>query len=156
MPGERPDKRNEGVLSPSDLDIADSEYVAEIEEGRYVVSTDNSAPEPNIPTAPEHDRSALDPNEASYGIEIEVSINGNISGYHTASDDIVTTFSDLVRWYATQVDSDLDPSRVLEILIAESELSIGPYRTVKTALDRHELSPADSIADLLDALETHR
>lgn len=162
MPGGTSDKENsldergENVLRPSDLDIADSEYVAELEKGRYVVSTDNSAPEPNDSPIPRTERSALDPETASYAVDIEVSVEGRVSSYRTASDDIVATFSDLVRWYATQVDDDLDPSRVLQILIAESELSIGPYHTVETALDRYELTPSDSIADLLYALETHR
>lgn len=149
-------EKGENALSPSDLDIADSEYVAELEEGRYVVSTDNSTPEPEYTTPPKADGPSLSTHEANYVIDIEVNVEGRVSNYRTASDDTVSAFSDLVRWYATQVDDDLDPSRVLQILIAESDLSIGPHRTVNTALDRHRLTPKDSIADLLYALETHR
>ncbi len=156
MSGEKPDDRDEGVLSTSDLDIADSEYVAEIEEGRYVVSTDESAPDPTLAGNRTEPRSSLDPEADRYGIDIEVSINGSVSTYRTHSDDIVTAFSDLVRWYATQVGSDLDPSRVLAILVAESELAIGPRSTIETALGRHDLAPEDAIGDLLAALETHR
>jgi hypothetical protein len=149
-------EKSESALSPSDLDIADSQYVAELEAGRYVVSTDNSTPEPEYTTPPKADSSSLSTHEANYVVDIEISVEGHISNYRTASDDIVSVFSDLVRWYATQVDGDLDPSRVLQILIAESDLSIGPHRIVNTAVDRHGLTPKDSIADLLYALETHR
>lgn len=150
MPGERPNERNDGVLSPSDLDIGDSEYVAEIDEDRYVVSTDKSPPEPT--RFEETSRSSLDPEAARYGLDIEVTIEENVSSYCTHSDDIIAVFSDLIRWYATQVDSDLDPTMVLRILIAESDLAIGPPATVKTTMDRHDLTSEDSIGDLLAAL----
>lgn len=156
MPGEKSNEQDKGVLSPSDLDIADSEYVAEIEEGRYVVSTDESAPDPNLAEKRVETRSSLDPTAARYGLDIEVTIDGSVSSYRTHSDDIVTMFSELVRWYATQVDSDLDPNRVLEILVAESDLAIGPRSAVETAMDRYDLVPEASIADLLASLETHR
>lgn len=151
---EQPTDRNEGVLSLSDLEIADSDYVAEIEEGRYVVSTDDSPPDPTDPSGPP--RSST-PEDARYGLDVEASIDGNVSRYHTRSDDIVAVFSELVGWYAAQVDDDLDPARVLRILIAESRLPIGPRSTIETAMERHELTSGDSIGDLLEALsETHR
>lgn len=162
MTGGKPDERNgfhgqeEDVLTTSDLDVADSEYVTEIGKDRYVVSTDNSTPEPNESSLSKRDDSSLDPESANYIVDIEASVEGYTSNYRAASDDVVVTFSDLVRWYATQVDDDLDPSRVLQILIAESELSTGLHQTVETALDRYELTPTDSIGDLLYVLETHR
>lgn len=155
MPGEKPDPREEGVLSPSELDIADSQYVAEIGEGRYVVSTDTTSPEPQSSRSPECEEVPLPAvPSARYGVDIEARIDGRQANYRTQSDDIVTVFSELVRWYAMQVDSDLPPDRVLRILVAESELPIGPRPTVETALDRHELTPEDPITDLLAALES--
>ncbi|MFC6719363.1 flagella cluster protein [Natrialbaceae archaeon GCM10025810] len=48
LPNERPSTSDAGgVLSPEDLDFTDSPYVAEIEDGRYVVSADRSPP--NVP-----------------------------------------------------------------------------------------------------------
>lgn len=157
MPGEQPDSRDEGVLSPSDLDITNSEYAAEIEEGRYVVSTDASPPEAQSHRSTETDSDPpLDPTAASYGIDIEARIEGHVSNYRIQSNDVVTVFSDLLRWYATRVDDDLDSDQVLQILVAESDLAIGPRPIVDTALDRYDLSPTDSIADLIDSLDSPR
>ncbi|MXV61801.1 flagella cluster protein [Natronorubrum sp. JWXQ-INN-674] len=44
LPSEQPSKGEGGVLSPEDLDISESPYVAEVSDGRYVVSADHSAP----------------------------------------------------------------------------------------------------------------
>lgn len=154
MPGEQPDPREEGVLSPSELDIADNEYVAEIGEGRYVVSTDANPPDAQPPHSSERgDHSSPDGSITRYSVDVEARIDDRRSNYRTRSDDVVTVFSDLVRWYAMQVDSELPPDRVLRILVAESELPIGPRSAIETALDRHDLSPEDSVADLLAALE---
>ncbi|WP_122089589.1 DUF7500 family protein [Halalkalicoccus subterraneus] len=155
MTGDEPNPQEEGILSPSELDITDSEYVDEIEEGRYVVSTDTTSPDIQPSRSPEDGGTSL-PDTASsrYGVEIEARIENRSSTYRTQSDDVVTVFSELVRWYATQVDLELPPGRVLQILVAESDLPIGPRRSIETALDRHDLSPDDSIADLCSALET--
>lgn len=150
MPSDRPNEREDGVLSPTDLDIADSEYVAEIEDGRYVVSTDEQAPDPSSDERAK--RSTTDAETARYSLDIEVGIDGDTATYQTDSDNIVVTFTDLVSWYATQVDSDLDPAYVLRILVAESDLAIGPRPVVETALDRYALDESDSIGALLEAL----
>ncbi|MDL5361091.1 hypothetical protein [Halalkalicoccus sp. NIPERK01] len=149
MADERPDQSDDGVLSPSDLDIADSEHVAEIGEGRYVVSTGDGPPEPihEEPTRP-----AFDPDAARYGLDVEVNVDGRVSSYRTRSNDVVAVFSELASWYAEQVDADLDPARVLRILIAESDLAIGPRATVETTMERYDLTSEDAIADLLAAL----
>ncbi|KYH25301.1 hypothetical protein HAPAU_19710 [Halalkalicoccus paucihalophilus] len=114
MPGEQPDPQDEGVLSPSDLDITNSEYAAEIESGRYVVSTDASPPETQSRRSAGTDNDpSPDPTAASYDIDIEARIDGHVSNYRIQSNDVVVVFSDLLRWYATRVDDDLDPARVL-------------------------------------------
>ncbi|ADJ15019.1 DUF7500 family protein [Halalkalicoccus jeotgali] len=154
MTDERQNSSDDGVLSPSDLDLADSEYVAEIDDGRYVVSTDRTVPEPS--GAETSDDSHRFDSGARYEVVIEGRFDGETSNHRTGSDDVVATFSDLLRWYAREVDDELDPERVLGILVAESDLAIGPRPTVETALDRHDLTPTDSIADLLAALETQR
>lgn len=54
-----------GVLSPADLDIAESPHVAEIEHGRYVVSPDS---QPNVPTSvSEQDERRSHPTETASG-----------------------------------------------------------------------------------------
>ncbi|MFC6904531.1 DUF7500 family protein [Halalkalicoccus tibetensis] len=155
MTDERPTDSEEGVLSPSDLDIADDDRIAEIEDGRYVVATGDGPPDPSGRREPEP--APTESGDARYGIDLEVSVDGDDSRYRTRSNDIVDLFSELVRWYATQIDDDLDPERVLGILVAESELPIGPRPTVETAMERHDLTTEDSIGELLDALsETQR
>lgn len=155
MTDERPTDSEEGVLSPSDLDIADDDRVAEIEDGRYVVATGDGPPDPS--GRDERDPLPTETGNARYGIDVEASVDGTVSRHRVRSDDIVDLFSDLVRWYATQVDDELDPERVLGILVAESELPIGPRPTVETAMDRHDLTAENSIGELLDALsETQR
>lgn len=48
LPSEQPGGSDGGgVLSPEDLDISNSPYVAEVSDGRYVVSADRSSP--NVP-----------------------------------------------------------------------------------------------------------
>lgn len=155
MTDERPTDSEEGVLSPSDLDIADDDRVAEIEDGRYVVATGDVSPDLSAGREPEPVPAGG--GDTRYGVDIEVSVDGEAARYHTGSDDVVDVFSDLLRWYATRIDDELDSERVLGILVAESELPIGSRPTVETAMERHDLTTEDSIGELLDALsETHR
>ncbi|ARS88963.1 DUF7500 family protein [Natrarchaeobaculum aegyptiacum] len=61
LPSEQPGGSDGGgVLSPEDLDISNSPYVAEVSEGRYVVSADRSPP--NVP-----DRTAANPRTEQSG-----------------------------------------------------------------------------------------
>lgn len=160
MPSDRPDEER-GILSPSDLDIADSEYVAELDDGRYVVSAGDDSPDPGAerqsgePTdeaARERLLATLSESDARYGISAAGAFDGRVRFHDDRSDDVIANFESLLRWYATQVDGDLPPERVLAMLLAETTLA-DPRTGIEVALDRHDLDRGDSIGALLAALE---
>lgn len=159
MPSDRPEKGS-GVLSPSDLDIDDSEYVVELDDDRYVVSTGDDRPDPGFerqggePTdeaARERLLAALAESDARYGITAAGTFDGRVRFHDDRSDDVIANFESLLRWYATQVDEELPPERVLAMLLAETAIA-DPRTRIGVALERHDLDRSDSIGALLAAL----
>lgn len=135
------------VLSPDELDITREKSVVELDEGRYVISADGAAPsvpeEEVTPTKPadieevdsapptltEQDvtewlNDRLSSVDSKYAFHLSGQFEGHLSQKSLYSDDVVTTFEDLLVWYASHVGGDTPVEDVLEILLAESDLGI--------------------------------
>jgi hypothetical protein len=172
------------ILSPEELDIADDEHVEELDEGRYVVSSNargdtdparpqqepadqpepQPEPDPEPEPAPEfseanvhewlHDR--LDGSNSRYGFDVTAKFDGAVSQQQMASNDIVTVFESLMLWYARQIDSSTPVEEVLGILLSESSVPVRyPSESLQRLVRSTELTREDSIGDLLDAVEDH-
>ncbi|AWB27518.1 DUF7500 family protein [Halococcoides cellulosivorans] len=180
MPGGPDDEDDEGgVLAPEELDITDDEHVAEIEEGRYVVSphdpigdldvskpstTAQRAPEPREESAPDPviDRGAVEEfleqhmgeTSARYGFHVTGTFDERVERREMTSDDVTAVFENLVLWYARHLDRDTPIDEILGILLLEMTVPITyPTEGLRTTLSRMDLGPDDSIADLLEAAE---
>ncbi|MFB6139576.1 MAG: hypothetical protein ABEJ26_03975 [Halosimplex sp.] len=171
------------ILSPDELDITQDERVAEIDDGRYVVSpgdpigdlpaveeeakptTEASAPVEEA-TEPESDSPELseraihefleaqfDESESRYGFDVTATFDGRIEQRQMVSNDVVTIFESLVLWYAQQIDGKTPVEEVLGILLMEANVPVRyPPASLQRLLESTELSPDDSIADLIAAV----
>ncbi|RXK47250.1 hypothetical protein EAF64_15820 [Halorientalis pallida] len=69
------------------------------------------------------------------------------------SNDVVTIFESLVMWYAQQIDRNTPVEEVLGILLMEANVPIRyPPDAIVRTLESTDLSPEDSIADLLEEI----
>jgi len=173
------------VLSPEELDITNDEHVAEIDDGRYVVSPND--PVGDVPTAdttstdgrdggtqqtePEPDHEAAAQTELTadsvhefleaefegassrYGFDVTGKFDGSVHQRRMVSNDVVTIFESLVLWYAQQIDSTTPVEEVLGILLMEANVPVRyPAASLQRLVRTTDLSPEDSIADLVEAV----
>lgn len=169
------------AFDPDDLDFSDDERVREIDESRYVVSAGDGAPNP--PPDHETDESDADAGaEASgqssdpvtaedvsrwltasfrddgftYGFDATLSVGDDVVRHRMVSNDVTTTFDTLLTWFSRNVGETTPPAEVLGILFAASNTPVQyPPGTLKRYVADHDLSPDDSIADLLEVAEAH-
>ena len=176
---DEPNPEDGKILSPEELDIADDEHVTEIDDGRYVVSPDarsdddygnapsapTPAPEPEPepePEAPEFSQATVHEwladqmaeSNARYGFDVTAKFDGEVDQQKLASNDIVTVFESFMLWYGRQMDGSTDVGDVLGILLSESNVPVTyPPGTIKSLAQSSGLSPDDTIADLVEAVE---
>ncbi|WP_336022104.1 DUF7500 family protein [Halobellus salinisoli] len=161
-------REEEGVVRPDDLDYTASERVAELSDGRYVVATDNDespSVDENADDETVDDRGTLarqqmsrylSERDSDYGFALTAAFDGEIKQHEGVSDDVATSFGDLVTWYVEQIDTEASPSEAIGILLLASETSVTyPTNTLAAVLRQHGLSLDDSISDLVDALQDH-
>ena len=164
------------ILSPEELDLEDDEHVTQIDEGRFVVSPDvrddddryggqPSMPEPepeSEPDTPEftdgtvHEWLAeqMADSNARYGFDVTAKFDGEVDQQRLTSNDIVTVFETFMLWYGRQLDGSTDVEDVLGILLSESNVPVKyPPGNIKELARSSGLSPDDSIADLIEAVE---
>ncbi|WP_324665514.1 DUF7500 family protein [Haloarcula sediminis] len=173
-----PNPEDGKILSPEELELEDDDHVTQIDEGRYVVSPEvrddggdyggkPSMPEPEsepeqAPDTPEfsdanvHEWLAeqMADSNARYGFDVTAKFDGEVDQQRLTSNDIVTVFETLMLWYGRQMDGSTDVQDVLGILLSESNVPVKyPPGSIKTLARSAGLSPDDSIADLIDAVE---
>ena len=133
---ENPDETegDEGILHPEDLGVEDEEEVEELDENRFLVSTDadgtadTTIDDPADFELPEEDersesgapKTPLSAIGEQYGVDVAVKAEGTVDSTRIASNNVVETFEELLLWYARQVDESTPPEDVIEILLAES------------------------------------
>lgn len=158
----------EGVVDPDDLDITKNEEVHELRDGQYVIATGDAADDFDLDElraeareasdAPEFDPRAalvehLESVSAANGFVVAGRFDGEVDVHECVSNDLGAVFGELLTWYAANVDDDTPPSEVLGILCVAAGLQVRyPVRTVVDLLAAHDLSPEDSIADLVEAI----
>jgi len=182
-PDDSSDADDGRVLSPDELDITDDEHVAEIDEGRYVVSPNDPigdvgsqaestsktepATEPDPVSEPADDpielteadvhdwlQGQFEDSGSRYGFDVTAKFDGTVRQRQMVSNDVVTIFESLVLWYAQQIDNQTPVEEVLGILLREANVPIRyPAASLKQVLETTDLSPDDSIADLLKAVD---
>ena len=160
----------EGVIEPDDLDITNNEEVHELRDGQYVIATEGTSIDDLDPAAyddpddgsetPEADvdpRSALidhlESMSAANGIVVAGRFDGEVDVHESTSDDPGAVFGELLTWYARNVDEGTPTPEVLGILCLAADVRVRyPLRTVAGLLAAHDLSPDDSIRDLVRAV----
>lgn len=92
----------------------------------------------------------------TYGFDATLSLGDDVVRHRMVSNDVTTTFDTLVTWFTRNVGKTTPPSEVLGILLAASSTPIQyPPGTLERYVEEHDLSPDDSIGDLLEVAEAH-
>lgn len=162
------------VIDPNELDITEDERVAELDDGRYVISATDEAPKVPSPeettarpTREPANRPAVDGTAVSrwlaesfqddgftHGFDATVKVDGTVNRHRMVSNDVTATFETLVLWYARQVAGSTPPEEALGLLLAESDLPVQfPTACLQRLLEDLDLGPQDSVADLLAAAD---
>lgn len=88
-----------------------------------------------------------------YGFDATLDFEGTVNRHRMVSNDVVTTFETLMLWYVRHVDEETAPEEVLGILLSEADVPVHyPVQSVRSMMDRYDLDPEDSIADLMAAV----
>lgn len=159
---------DEGIIDPDELDITKNEQVQELRDGQYVIATDNAGDfadlradiraemEAESPSAVDPRSALVDHLEslsAANGFVVAGRFDGDVHVNESASDDPGVVFRDLLTWYAKNVDSETASAEVLGILALAGGVQVEyPVRTLVELLKTYDLSPDDSIRELVDAV----
>jgi hypothetical protein len=171
------------ALAPDELDIEDDENVVSLNEGRYVIGTDErpdvqdasdeaaegeaeeAATTDDAATQHEMDSAAvkqfleddLTGASARYGFHVTAKSEDAVSHQQMVSDDVGTVFDSLLRWYAQQLTTETAVEDVLGILLTESNVRVRYSPScLQAILEAYDLGPDDSIADLVEAVQDDR
>lgn len=160
------------VLSPDELDISEEENVAEIGDGRYVISPGNGPPRvdnverPDQPTPEEATELAgltdesvhewlaadLESADSAYAFDVSACFEGRVEQNALYSNDVVTTFENLVTWYAQHAGGNTPVEEVLGLLLLESNLTIRfPVDSLVAFAESHDLDESAPLAALYQA-----
>lgn len=98
----------------------------------------------------------LERTDSQYAYRLAAKTGDDISHQQLASDDIGMAFDGLLMWYAQQVGDGTAVEDTLGILLAESNIRVRfPVAGMVAYLERHGLSPDDSIGELLAVIRDH-
>lgn len=116
-------EKNEGILSPEDLDLEDIEKLG---ENRHVVPVDQKQEEAvvegdgpetaEVAEVPE----AADGTEMAYCAAVTVRTPAGEASFRTASNDVTEFFDSFLRWYLSQVAPDEEAQDALGVLVESS------------------------------------
>ena len=111
---------------------------------------------PERPRSPETARTLLaeelSRSNARYGLDIVASFEGETARHRTVSDDVISTFEGLVRWYASHVTDGTPPDEVVDILLRESTFETAETPNLAKLLSAHDLERTDTIEELVAAI----
>lgn len=154
-PTEDPDDPDSGpVLSPEELDISDDDHVAEIEDGRFVVSSQEGKPPapPTDATDSGGDDDGSDPPasagrteanvdlderevrrwlaeraedvDARYGFHVTATFDDDVRHRQLFSDDAVTVFEGLLLWYVQGFDRSTPVEEAIGLLLVAGNMPV--------------------------------
>ena len=96
---------------------------------------------------------SLAQSSGDYGFDATLNVEGKVNRGRMTSDDVGETLETLLRWYAKQTTDEVEPERVLGIILAGSDLAVEyPVQSAYEVVKQHGLGPDDSISDLLSAI----
>ena len=155
-------------LDSTDLDVTDDESIRPLGDDRFVVATGSGPPrdpsddDADVPPSPDTDpdgaadrrrAEALLTSGDDYGFDAVFAADGRAARGRATSDDVAETFGALLSWFARSAGGDSPPAETLGLLLAATDTPVTlPERAVREALVRHDLSPDDSVGDLLAAV----
>jgi hypothetical protein len=147
-----------GVLSPQDLK-PDENYSVEIENGRYVVSSEGKPevdPDSVEDSIEDTQRPATGGDtgmpDGKYSYKVSVSAGNTKLDEDGGHDDVSEAFAEFVEAYVDLVSDETPEEKVLGVLLASSLDVKVPAPAFKRALRSHGVSPEDSVEELFDAV----
>lgn len=149
-----PGGRSPNVSKPDDEESASSDERRQAPDASERVEQ-GTQPSDGSVSSPETARTLLAEelrrSNARYGIDIVARFDGNTVRHRTASNDVVASFENLLRWYARNVTDETPTDEVIEILLTESNFT-SSSSNLADLLDSHDLDESNSIAELVDAI----
>jgi hypothetical protein len=110
---------NDGVLSPEDLELEETQ---KLDENRHVVPVDDEATAEDSSTRKGHDTEGYDtvnPKKA-YSVTATVRTPDGEDSFETASNDVTEFFEEFLRWYLGRIAPEEEPEEALEVLTGSS------------------------------------
>ena len=153
---------NRYVVSPTDerpnvpdrVPETDADASAEgvpVDDAASASETDDDAVDGETPR--EDFAASLSASDHDYGFEAAARFEGDVRHERVVSDDVTEAFEALLSWYARGTSEETPRRDVVGILLAESDLPVRlPASAVEAALRDYDVSPDDSVADLLAAI----
>ncbi len=119
------DNNSDNILTPDDLSIADDEAVVQLNDGRYLITTDDSpsadGDAEEIPALPSL------PTEEPYAISVLARFDTDEPAtYAIGSDDVTQPFEEFLRWYAKQIAPDRPAEKVIAVLLSHTTFTATP------------------------------
>lgn len=147
---------NEPFPSESEIGVPSDAAERETEDApsRDDGSSERAPPELDERAVEEWLYDHIDEADSMYGFYITAKFDDSIDHQHLFSNDVVTVFENLLLWSAQQAGGNTPVDEVLGILLTESSVPIRyPTKSIHDLLATHGLSPDDSIAALLKAID---
>ncbi len=113
------DRSSDDILTPDDLSIAGDEAVVQLNDGRYLIATDDS---PSADGDAE-ETSALPslPTEETYAVSVLARLDTDEPAtYAIGSDDVTQPVEGFLRWYAEQVAPERPAEEVVAVLLSHT------------------------------------
>jgi hypothetical protein len=164
---DRREDRDRSILAPDDLDITRDERAAPLSDGRFIIASDaDDSPSPpsgtDGPVVDDHDSTAetgpsaterVEERDLPHGFVITAKFGGPASETSVFAEDMGQVFRGLMLWYAAGVDPSTPAEKVIGVLLQAAGIGVRyPTGTLARLVTRHDLTPEDTIADLLDAV----
>jgi len=136
----------DGPPSPDEL-AQEDERIEVLEENRYLVRPEQPSASNDLEAVPDDLREIVvdDKDDEStgpdletngsasawlesapepHGVTITLKTDGELTTHRGTSHDVREVFVDLIEWYAGQLDDDLSPEEVLQVMLATSDLDV--------------------------------
>ncbi|ERH11217.1 MAG: hypothetical protein J07HX64_03001 [halophilic archaeon J07HX64] len=124
MTDDEGEHREDGIISTEELDVVDSEAVQELDEHRHVIGVDDDDNDTVTETNQTATQGQSDPLPAgAYSVRVRGRSRDETDLYSVGTNNVATTFEQLIVWYARFVAPDEPPEETIGTLLSHSDIT---------------------------------
>lgn len=124
MTSEKDEHREDGIITTEELDVIDSEAVQELDKHRHVISIDDDDNDAVTETNQTMTQGQSDPLPAgAYSVRVRGRSRNETDLYSVGTNNVATTFEQLITWYARFVAPNEPPEKTIGILLSHSDIT---------------------------------